>query len=359
MSTDMPKLVREAEDLVWDNAQEVPYWSRLSVTGLGILALGLVLFPFFDQSRFTLILLTQGLIFGIWAMSLDLLAGYTGLVSFGHAAWFGLGAYVAGYFAREYSSEFLLSLPVALLFTLVIAAMAGYLVVQISGHAVSMLTLAISQLFWVVAQKWQSVTGGEDGLAGIPEPSFFGKTLDIGPGFYWLTVFIFLTVLMLLRYLMHTPYGCTLAAIRENAQRAGFIGINVKLHKWVAFILASLFAAVGGVLFAYLKGSIAPIQLYWSQNGIVLMMAVVGGLGTLVGPGLAGIVWVFLQEKVTSLFTFWQIYFGIAFVLVVLFLPGGVGGFVSQLWSGNRHKLDFENLKSMVARWKLFLASRG
>jgi branched-chain amino acid transport system permease protein len=302
------------------------------VIGLLSVFVCLIAVPAIEPSRFVLTLLAEGLILGIWAMSLDFLLGRAGLVSFGHAAWFGLAAYVAGYFAKFVSASFLGALCAALGVTLVVSVFAAVFVTRLSGIGFGILSLAFSQILYVIAFKWVSVTGGEDGLAGIPQPSIFGYTLQTGAHFYWLVLFVAAAVFFIIYRISRSSFGQTLIAIRENEPRASFLGIEVPIHKALAFVVSAVLAAIAGTLFVFLKGSVSPTQLYWLNNGIVLMIVIMGGVGTLLGPALAGIAWVFILDETSSNFTYWHVYFGLVFILSVLFLPGGLGGLVREQW---------------------------
>ena len=305
-------------------------WTRAALALLGALLLA---FPFLGAGAFTTTLLTEALIYAIWAMSLDLLVGFTGLVTFGHAAAFGLASYAAGYFAREVSAEFLVSLGIAQLAVVAVALATGFVATRVSGVAFAIISLAIAQVLFQIAVAWRSVTQGMDGLVGVPLPRLLGKTLGPGNEFYLLTAVSVIVAYLALRWLVESPFGRTLRAIRSNGDRAAAIGIDVRLHTWLIFVISWAVAGLAGTLFVFLKAGTTPMSLHWSESGNVLAMAIFGGLGTLLGPAIGAIAFVFLRDEFTSRFQAWQLAFGLVFVLVVLLFPAGVAGMVGRLWN--------------------------
>jgi branched-chain amino acid transport system permease protein len=296
----------------------------------GTVLLGLL--PFAGVRPFTITLLTEALIFAIWAMSLDLMTGYTGMLTFGHAAGFGLGGYAAGYFAREVTADFVASLLVAELVILSVAVPIGFVAIRLSGAAFAIISLCIAQVFFQIAVAWRSVTEGMDGLVGVPLPTVLGRTINVGTEFYLLTVMIAGAVCLVLCQLVISPFGRTLGAIRVNEDRAAAIGINVRLHKWLVFVMSWAIAGIGGTLMVFMKAGTTPMSLYWTESGNVLIMAIFGGLGTLLGPIVGAISFVFLRDALTTGFEVWQLAFGVVFVIVVLVFPSGLAGIVSRVW---------------------------
>jgi branched-chain amino acid transport system permease protein len=306
-------------------------WARALLLLAGLLLLAV---PFAGVAPFTVTLLTEALIFAIWAMSLDVLVGYTGLVTFGHAAAFGLASYAAGYFAREVSADFLIALVVAEAIVVVVALAAGFVATRVSGVAFAIISLAIAQVLFQIAVGWRAVTEGMDGLVGVPLPTLLGVRLDPGRDFYLLTAASVIAVYAGLRRVVDSPFGRTLQAIRTNEDRAASIGIDVRRHKWLAFVLSWAVAGVGGTLFVFMKAGTTPMALHWSESGNVLAMTIFGGLGTLVGPVIGAVAFVFLRDEFTTRFHAWQFAFGLVFVLVVLAFPSGVAGVAARWWSG-------------------------
>jgi branched-chain amino acid transport system permease protein len=300
----------------------------LIVAGTALLAV----LPFVGVPAFTITLLTEALIFAIWAMSLDLMTGYTGMLSFGHAAGFGLGGYAAGYFAREVTADLFASLLVAELVILSVAVPIGFVAIRLSGAAFAIVSLCIAQVFFQIAVAWRSVTEGMDGLVGVPLPKMLGVTIHVGTEFYLLVVLTATVVCLGLHQLVRSPFGQTLRAIRVNEDRASSIGINVGLHKWLVFVISWAIAGIGGTLMVFMKAGTTPMSLYWIESGNVLIMAIFGGLGTLFGPIIGAISFVFLRDALTTGFEVWQLAFGVVFVVVVLLFPSGLAGLVSRVW---------------------------
>lgn len=309
--------------------------SGMSWPGLPVLVLAalLAVLPFAGVSQFTITLTADAMIFAIWAMSLDLLVGYTGLVSFGHAAAFGLSAYAAGYYAREVSSDFVIALLVAEVIVGVVAVGLGFIATRVSGIAFAVISLCIAQVLFTIAVVWRDVTNGMDGMVGVPLPSIAGVTIDAGTPFYLLTALCLVTVFAVLRKLVDSPFGRTLQAIRTNEVRAASIGINVHLHKWAAFVLSWLVAGIAGTLMVFLKAGTTPMSLHWSESGNVLIMVIFGGMGTLLGPIIGSTVFVFVRDEFTTRFHAWQFVFGLVFVVVVLAFPTGLVGVLNRIWT--------------------------
>jgi branched-chain amino acid transport system permease protein len=179
---------------------------------------------------------------------------------------------------------------------------------------------------------WRPVTQGMDGFVGVPLPRILGQRVNVGAPFYVLTVVCLVGAYAALRWLCETPFGRTLHAIRASERRAAAIGIDVRRHKWIAFVAAWAFAGVAGTLFVFMKAGTTPMVLHWSESGNVLAMAIFGGLGTLFGPVVGAVAFVFLRDEFTTRFQAWQLAFGLVFVLVVIVFPAGVGGLARRWW---------------------------
>jgi branched-chain amino acid transport system permease protein len=304
--------------------------------GLGLL--GLVFFPFFAPGPFWISLASEVFVLALWAVSLDLLLGYTGLISFGHAAYFGLGAYAAALFMIHLAPSLLVGLLGGTLVAGLLATLVGWLSVRRPGVAFSMLTLAFAQVFYTAIFKWRGVTGGDDGLRGIPRPSVALGPLSFDATdrmhLYWLTLLALAGSLWLLRRVVGSPFGAVLEAIRENEERARFIGYETQRYKLIAFALAGTFAGLAGALFTLIKGFLVPSVLHWTASGQVLMMAILGGTGTLFGPVVGALVYLVAQDVISSYTEHWLLFFGALFVLVVLVAPGGIAGLVRARRAG-------------------------
>jgi branched-chain amino acid transport system permease protein len=294
-----------------------------------VLLAALAIYPF-AVPPYLLSLLTEVLIYGIFAMSLDLILGYAGLVSFGHAAFFGVGAYVAGIAAVRLNPHMGLTLPLALVAAALAALVIGYLSIRTSGIYFLMLTLAFAQVLYAVAFKWTPVTGGSNGLSGIPRPA-----LGLVPGggeladpvrFYFFILLVFLLVYYGLRRVVASPFGHALVGIRENEARMAAIGYDVARFKLAAFVLAGVLAGLAGALNTYLNVFVSPATLNWPTSGQVLVMVIIGGAGTLVGPVLGAGLVLLLQNLVSSQTDRWPMIMGGVFIIFVLVARFGIIG---------------------------------
>jgi branched-chain amino acid transport system permease protein len=276
---------------------------------------------------------TRVLVLALAAMSVNFLLGFTGVLSFGHAAYFGLGAYGTG-LALKFVT---LSTPLSILAGMVLAGIAGgllgALIVRRRGVYFAMVTIAFGQVFYYIAFQWSSLTGGDDGLRGFSrQPLDFGLfTIDIlsnANAFYYFVLFFFALVAGVMALILRSPFGRTMLAIRENERRARFLGIAVERHIWIAFTLSCFFIGVAGALYALTNNFADPRGLHYSQSGDFVMMAVMGGMRTFWGPLLGAAVFVVLQDYLSSVTVNWMSFVGLLFVLVVLFFPRGLLGFV-------------------------------
>jgi branched-chain amino acid transport system permease protein len=274
---------------------------------------------------------TRVLVLGLAAMSFNLLLGFTGVMSFGHAAFFGLGAYGAG-FALKFLAD---STPVAVLAgTLlggVIGALLGAMVVRRRGVYFAMVTIAFGQVFYFIAIRWNSVTGGDDGLRGFArQPLRLGSILiDIqhdGQLYYYFVLACFAIATLLMGLILRSPFGHTLIAIRENERRARFLGIPIEWHIWLAFVLSCVFVAMAGALYACLNDFADPTNFNYNMSGTIVIMAVLGGFRSFWGPLLGAAIYVVLQDYLSSMTQNWMWAVGMIFVLVVLFFPRGLLG---------------------------------
>ncbi len=297
----------------------------------------LVLIPFFSEP-FIVKTITEVLIFGIFAMSLDLLIGYSGLISFGHAAFFGIGAYAAGYFAQKISPNLLVNMPLALAIVVAAALVIGFFSIRVSGVYFLMLTLAFSQMMYAIADRWTDVTGGSNGLAGIPRPRVEIFSLQIGfednTARYFLVFIFFLLSYLALRGVVRSQFGHVLIGILENEPRLNAIGYNTTQYKLIAFVVAGLFAGVAGVLYAGFNRFVSTGELYWAASGQVLIMVIIGGSGTLIGPVLGAGLILILQNILSSSTDRWPTVMGIIFVVFVFAARRGLMGLVRQALDG-------------------------
>ena len=275
------------------------------------------------------------LVLGLAAMSLNFLLGYTGVLSFGHAAYFGLGAYGAAMTIRYLVPSTGLAIVVGTLVGTVAAAIIGPLIIRLRGVYFAMVTIAFGQVFFFIAFRWNSVTGGDDGLTGWTRlPLHFGfASIDIQSNpraFYYFVVVMLAISVGIMAFILRSPFGRTLIAIRENERRARFLGIPVDQHIWMSWVVSCCFVSLAGALYALLNNFVDPRALYWTQSGDFVIMAVLGGMRSFWGPLIGAAIYVVLQDYLSSQTENWQSFIGLFFVLVVLFFPRGVLGMIRR-----------------------------
>jgi len=272
-------------------------------------------------------------IFAIFGLGLNLLLGYTGLLSFGQATFFGSAAYVAGWLLKHLGINAFAALGIGVAVGAASAALVGYLCVQRSGLYFIMLTFALNQLFYFVAYQWTSVTGGEDGMPGVPRPAFLGIDFKDPLHYYVFVSGLFLGSLWIMRRIVGSPLGKILQAIRENELRAEAVGYDVARFKLLAFVIAGAFSGLAGVLYAMLFGIVPLEAIGFVASGNVVFATLIGGSGSLYGPIIGSFLFIWLSESVSTLWARWPLLLGVAFVAVVLFFRGGVVEAWSRFWS--------------------------
>jgi branched-chain amino acid transport system permease protein len=278
---------------------------------------------------------TRVLVLGLAAMSVNFLLGFTGVLSFGHAAYFGLGAYGAGFALKFLAQSTPLALACGTLLGGIAGALLGALCARRRGVYFAMVTIAFGQVFYYIAFQWSSVTGGDDGLRGFSRvPLHLGvATVDIlsnANAFYYFVLLCLALAVGLMGFILRSPFGHTMIAIRENERRARFLGIAVDRHIWIAFTLSCFFMGFAGALYALLNNFADPRGLHFSQSGDFVMMAVMGGMRSLWGPLLGAAVFVVLQDYLSSVTVNWMSFIGMLFVAIVLFFPRGLLGVVGR-----------------------------
>ncbi|MBV8576114.1 MAG: branched-chain amino acid ABC transporter permease [Acetobacteraceae bacterium] len=312
----MSVLGRRGPDMaVWVLLLALPYW--LNWVG-GYTSLG-----------------SRVLVLGLAAMSLNFLLGFTGVLSFGHAAYFGLGVYGVGLTIKYLVPSTLIGMAVGVIAGTIAAALIGLLIVRLRGIYFAMVTIAFGQVFYFIAYRWNSVTGGDDGLSGWHRmPIDLGFTTVEIPGndkaLYYLVLVCFAVAVGIMAALLRSPFGRTLLAIRENERRASFLGIPVDRHIWLSWVISCLFVSLAGTLYALLNNFADPHDLRWDQSGDFVIMAVLGGMRAFWGPLIGAAIFVVLQDYVSSETANWMLFIGLFFVLVVLFFPRGVLGIIQR-----------------------------
>ncbi len=276
-------------------------------------------------------LATRIVVMALAAMSLNILLGFTGVLSFGHAAYFGLGAYGTALTIKYLVPSTLLGMAVGIVTATAAAAVIGALIVKRRGVYFAMVTIAFGQVFYFIAFRWNAVTGGDDGVTDWHRmPIGVGSTrLDIFGNdkiFYYFVLAIFAICVALMAGLLNSPFGRTLLAIRENERRARFLGIPIERHIWLSFVISCLFVSVAGCLYALLNNFTDPRALRFDLSGNLVIMAVLGGMRSFWGPLIGAAIFVALQDYVSSHTANWMSVIGLVFVLVVRFFPRGVLG---------------------------------
>jgi branched-chain amino acid transport system permease protein len=301
--------------------------------GWSILALFLMILPFILEkgiSPYYLFLVTKVIIWALFATSFNLVLGYGGMMSLGHAAFFGIGAYTCSLLLVKASFPPLFAMLAGPFAAGLAGIIAAFFSVRIQGaFYFATITIAFCQLAYTVAFKWRSLTFGDDGIQGIPVPSFISTE-----GTYINMYFFVLAVTVLCIYIVwrvvKSPYGLLLRALKEDPVRATFIGLKGQRYRFIAFVISAIFAGVAGVLYAFLETSVAPDILSWTFSGEVVLMSVLGGMNIFLGPAVGAAIMILLSSFVTSYMKYWLFAMGAILILIVLFCPKGVGGLMVE-----------------------------
>ena len=296
-------------------------------------------------SRYETFLATQIAIYALFAVSLNLLLGTTGLVSFGHVAYFGIGAYVCGILMKTYAMPFLLALSAAAFGAAGFALVFGYFCVRLTRIYFAMLTLAFSQIVWAICFKWNDVTGGDQGLPDVPYPDLHWMSaipglvdLRIADRFYVLTLVVVILSLAAMQRIIGSPFGRILTMIRENPERAAFVGVDVRSYQLAAFVVAGGFGGIAGALFGIFNRGVFADYMYWPKSAEVLIMTILGGIQYFWGPVVGAAALVLLNQEITSYTEYWPLVLGTILLILLFAFPGGVvGGIATGLaWLDRR-----------------------
>jgi len=302
------------------------------------IAMVLLFLPFLI-APYQVTLLEYGLIFAIAALGFNLLLGYTGLLSFGHSAYFGMGAYAVAFIVKYLNvtsmEVFLLGGALA---SAAIAALFGFLCVRYTRIFFGILTLALSQVLWSLAFKFYWVTGGTDGLR-VPTPSLLGvsipqgeeKMIFLAHRYYYYVLIIFFLSAAVMWLIVHSPFGKALQAIRDNETRAEFVGVQVWRYRWIAFLVSGIYTGLAGTLWVPLNGLTTPDILHWTFSGKIVFFTVLGGFQTFTGPIIGGVVYNYLETYAVGHTVYWQMVLGVVLVMLVLVLPAGIAGTAGRL----------------------------
>jgi branched-chain amino acid transport system permease protein len=298
----------------------------------GLLGLLVVGFPLFGGD-FYVNLASQIFIAALFASSLNLLVGYGGLVSLGHAAWIGLAAYTSAWLYLRLGLPHLATAPLALLLTMLIAGVFGWIALHASGLGFLMITLALSQVLWGTAYRWAAVTNGDNGLSGLTRPAPFGISLDKPAAFYYFTLIIAILALWLMAKFVGSPFGAALRGTRDEPRRMAALGHDVWLVRWITFVYSGFWGAVAGLLFVYYHKYVHPTTLSLTASAEALLGVIAGGAGTLAGPIVGAAIVLILKNYVSAYLERWNMLLGLVFVLIVIFMPDGVVPGVRRLWN--------------------------
>ncbi len=314
---------------------------RLLAVGIPVLVLLAALPALIDP--YEVVLLSYGLVFAIAALGFNLLLGYTGLLSFGHSAYFGTGAYavalIVKYLHLTSMEAFVAGGIVA---SAVVAALFGFLCVRYTRIFFGILTLALSQVLWSLAFKFFWITGGTDGLR-VPTPSLLGGTVSLALGraedklaflahrYYYYVLVVFALCVAVMWLIVHSPFGKALQGVRDNETRAEFVGVRVRRYRWVAFLVSGAYTGLAGALWVPLNGLTTPDILHWTFSGKIVFFTVLGGFQTFFGPVVGAVVYNYLETFAVGYTVYWQMVLGVVLVVLVLALPAGIAGTAARL----------------------------
>ena len=283
------------------------------------------LFPLFlDQAWISLI--SEMLILALAGCALNLIMGYTGMVSFGPAGLYAVGAYTTALLLKKTGVPFAIAMAAGPIMAGFIGAIIGWFCVRRSAVYFALLTLAFAQIIWTIIFQWYDFTGGDDGIVGFQTQEFLKSII----GSYYFILIIVIICLILLWVIANSPFGKTLQAIRENPVRTEFIGINVRRYQLYAFIISSFFLGTAGSLFAAFSGSVFPDYGHWIKSTDIIVICLLGGMYNFIGPVIGSVVYIFLSKLISAYTMYWMLFLGIIIVFLVLFMRNGIVGFISQ-----------------------------
>jgi branched-chain amino acid transport system permease protein len=302
---------------------------RRHLLASAVIVLLLALVPL-AGSRYAIDLTTEVMIYALFALSLNVLIGFTGNISFGHAAYFAIGGYACAILLTTYGWPLALALPAAVVLAGLVAAVVGYFCVRLTQIYFAMLTLAFAMLFHSFLLKFYHLTGGDEGmrvvrpallgvdLAGAPQIAFLGQH------YYYYAAAVCLLGLLVMGRIVGSPFGLGLRAIRENPEKAAALGVDVGRYRWAAFVVSAVYAGVGGALLGPITGQVDPGLAYWIHSGNLVFMTLLGGFTHFLGPVVGAFVFIHLQDQVMSLIPYWRLVFGVILAALVIFVPGGL-----------------------------------
>jgi len=292
-----------------------------------VIAIVLIVYPFALPSYYFTALLTQVLIFSIFTMALNLVAGYTGLASLGHSAFFGSGAYTAAILMKYVSQNMWLGLSMGILVGGILAAIFALICLRTPGVYFIFITLALGQLVWAVVFGWRSFTGGDDGMPGVGNPNIFSNlTLSGGTTYYYFALVFFIITFFIIHRIVTSPFGHVLVGIRENQTRIRHLGYNVWLYKFIAFIISGFLCGLAGAIWSYYNGFVSPRDASFELSAEALLIVILGGSGTLSGPIVGTIVVVLIKNIIAAYTERWLFVLGVTYILTILYARRGIVG---------------------------------
>ena len=297
-------------------------WRTIS---LAIMAPVALLLPL-PVSDFWVFILIEILVFSLYASTFNLLLGYGGMIAFGHALFFGIGAYALAVLMKKASFSPLAAAAAAPFVSMFVGAVVAYFCLRLTGIYLGMLTFAFQMLAYTVIFKWYDLTGGDDGLSGLKVEGLLGTPR----GFYYLTFVIVGVSLYLLWRVTRSPFGIALRAQRSNDDKSRAVGINTDLHRWLAFVIASFFAGLAGALYALASQSVFPGWLDWTASAVPIVMTILGGMQSFIGPIIGALIYVVLQTVLTGFTEYWALFMGAAIIALVTLMPTGVMGLLTR-----------------------------
>ena len=306
------------------------YLAKRAAFALLILVLGTL--PLWAGRDYAINIGSQVLIAALFALSLNLLVGYAGLTSLGHAGFLGMSAYTSAWLMLQLQWGHLPAAALALGITTAMAALFALIALRASGVGFLMITLALGQILWGIAYRWAAVTGGDNGLSGITRPAPFGLDLNEASSFYYFALLVFLVVWAMIAVWTRSPFGASIRGTRDQPRRMRTLGYNVWLIRWITFTVSGFFGAVAGLMYVYYQQFISPHSLSLANSAEMLLMVIAGGPGTLLGPVVGAALVVLLKNVASGYIERWITLLGFVFLFIVLFVPKGIVPGAARLW---------------------------
>jgi branched-chain amino acid transport system permease protein len=302
---------------------------------LALLVIAFFIAPLF-VTEFYLTVLCEALVMSMLALSFNLLFGYMGQLSFGQAAFYGLGGYAVAMLMTKVHFNFWLSIVAGVLVASIIGLIVGFFCVRLRGIYFAVLTLAFGQLIFFIVFKWHNFTGGDDGIQGVFPPEFLKSPMN----YYYFLLIVFLLSALLLWKIIHSPFGQTIVSMRENSERTEFLGINIAKYQLITFVIAAAIAGLAGAIWVPFYRSVAPSYLTWIKSGEPVMAAILGGPSLFYGPILGMFIMTFFHSWVLGFTIYWPVVMGILILIIIFFLPGGILGFIQEKVNQRRERLN-------------------